>query len=166
MKLYTLFMVISWSFPRLFGCCVGIQYNMVLITPKKWVFNGSSILGLSFHPIIITDAFSFEMTKKHFPCQVSQQVIKQFSKEHKVEFQFNERLLGNRREEAKFNAQKDFIHLTIAKEEMLQEVMIFINRNCDTQIAMPMCNCHMPKRNKTRIKKRWNDKRNKTEQER
>ena len=48
--------------------------------------------------------------------------------------------------------------LLTAQDEMLQEAMIFINRNYDSQMAMPMCNCHMPRKNKAKEKKRGNNK--------
>ena len=50
------------------------------------------------------------------------------------------------------------MHLLTAKDEMLQEAMIFINRSYDSQMAMPMCNCYMPTKHTTKEKKKWNNK--------
>ena len=127
------------------------------ITPTVW----ATVTQLTIHRTvhnIITDGFSFESVKKHFPFQLSQHVIKQFSKEHKVEIKFNENIFGNKKEEERFKGQKQYIHLLTVKEEMLQEAMIFINRNYDSQMAMPMCNCHMPRKHKNKEKKKWNNK--------
>ena len=66
------------------------------ITPTVW----ATVTQLTIHRTvhnIITDGFSFESVKKHFPFQLSQHVIKQFTKEHKVEIKFNEYMFGNKR---------------------------------------------------------------------
>ena len=133
----------------------SIKFNC--ITPTVWATLTQLTLQRTVHNVI-TDGFSFDSVKKHFPFQLSQQVIKQFSKEHKVDLKFNENIFGNKKEQEKFKAQNQYIHLLTAKEDMLQETMIFINRNYDSQMAMPLCNCHMPRKDKAKEKKRWNKK--------
>ena len=75
------------------------------ITPTVWATLTQLTLQRTVHNII-TDGFSFESVKKHFPFQLSQQVIKQFSKEHKVDLKFNENIFGNKKEQEKFKGQK------------------------------------------------------------
>ena len=74
----------------------SIKFNG--ITPTLWATLMQLTLQRTVHNII-TDGSSFESVKKHFPFQLSQQAIKQFSKEHKVDLKFNENIFGNKMEQ-------------------------------------------------------------------